>query len=79
MPTDYSGCIRLEALEPLLLVRAVWEGAATYKEEVHNTIGTKLQMAAVQCLYVVQCATISKNMARTEGVEYVVAIDGNLA
>ena len=54
-------------------------GTTTYKEEVCNTFGTKLQRAEAECLDVVLCATIFKSLARTAGVEYDVAIDGYLA
>ena len=50
-------------LDLLLMVRAVWEGTATYKEEVHKTIGTKLHMAEYQCLDAVPRATILEILA----------------
>ena len=47
-------------LEPLLVVRVVWEGTVGYKVDAHKTIGAKMQAAEVQRLDVVQYATVGK-------------------
>ena len=66
-------------LEPLIKLRVVWEGNTSYKGEVHNAVGTKMQAAEVQRFDIVQCAAVWTSRARTEGVEYGVPIGGYLA
>ena len=75
-PTNCSGQIGLEAQRggvaqgPVRLggttfvARAVMEGTASCKEEVHKSVGTKVQIGEVQLLDVAQCATVWKALAR---------------
>ena len=56
------------------------EGTSNCKEDVHKSIGTKVQVGEVQLLDVVQCATVWKQSpGQNVGVAYGVAMDGYLA
>ena len=66
-------------LEAPFVVKAVMEGTANCKEDVHKSIGTKVQVGEVQLLDVVQCATVWKALGYIWSVEYDVAMDGRLA
>ena len=60
------------------MVRAVWEGTASYQEEEHNTVGQHMHTAEFQHVDI-QVATVWESRAMTEGEAYDVVIDGYLA
>ena len=62
-------------LQPLFVVKAVWEGSANIREEVDKTIRGKMQLAEVKRLDPIQCAHAWATRARAEGVEYNMVID----
>ena len=62
-------------LQPLFVVKAVWEGASSIKEEVAKTIKGKMQLSEVKRLDVIQVAHAFSTRAKQEGVLYEVAID----
>jgi hypothetical protein len=62
-------------LQPLFVVKAVWESAASPKEEVDKTIKSKMQLSEVKRLDPIQCAHAWCSRARQEGVQYDAVID----
>jgi hypothetical protein len=65
-------------LQPLFVVKAVSEGAASPKEEVDKTIKSKMQLSEVKRLDPIQCAHAWCSRARQEGAQYDAVIDAYL-
>ena len=68
-PPPRCWCIVASPLE------AVWEGAASVKEEVTKTIKSKMQLSEIKRLDPIQCAHAWASRAKEEGVQYDTVID----
>ena len=62
-------------LQPLFVIKAVWEGAMSMKEEVTKTIKSKMQLSEVKRLDPIQCAHAWASRAKEEGMHYNNVID----
>ncbi len=62
-------------LQPLFVIKAIWEGAANIKEEVDKTIRSKMQLSEIKRLDPIQCAHAWCSRAKEEGLLYDAIID----
>ena len=62
-------------LQPLFVMKAVWEGTTSVNEDVNKTIKSKMQLSEVKRLDPIQCSHAWAARAREEGLQYDAAID----